>query len=197
MSLINDALLKAERDRADAAIADATHLPPLARAEKLREQKRRRSLTPVIVNAALLAGVFAVLIVIVLRPRTSTGAVEDAPAPLATAVQSSAISTPELSVPVAPVESPFTSNGEDLPPPPPVQTAEYALAGMSVLGADTLISVLRRSDQRSVWIPVGKSVNGISAVSYDAERDQAVIRVGDDTLTIRMNASAAATQPAE
>jgi hypothetical protein len=87
MSLINDALLKAERDRTDAAIADAARLPPLARAEKIREQKRRRSLAPVFINAALLAGIFAVLIVLVLRPRTDSPAAADAPAPLLAVAQ--------------------------------------------------------------------------------------------------------------
>jgi hypothetical protein len=68
---------------------------------------------------------------------------------------------------------------------------------MTVLGADTLISVLHRNDQRSVWIPVGKSVNGISAISYDADQDLAVIRVDEELLTIRMNANEAVAQPAE
>lgn len=193
MSLINDALLKAERDRTDAAIADAARLPPLARAEKVREQKRRRSLAPVFINAALLAGIFAVLIVLVLRPRTDSPAAADAPAPLV-AVAQPTFAEPDLTAPSASTGSPFTSVAEDTPPS---RSADYALAGMTVLGADTLISVLHRSDQRSVWIPVGRSVNGISAVSYDADQDLAVIRVDDELLTIRMNANGPLTQPAE
>jgi hypothetical protein len=195
MSLINDALLKAERDRTDAAIADAARLPPLARAEKIREQKRRRSLAPVFINAALLAGIFAVLIVLVLRPRTGSPIAADAPTPRVADSQP-AFPEPEFTASATPAESPFASVVDDTPPPPS-RSADYALAGMTVLGAETLISVLHRSDQRSVWIPVGKSVNGISAVSYDAEKDLAVIRVGDDMLTIRMNASQAVAQPAE
>lgn len=195
MSLINDALLKAERDRTDAALADAAHLPPLARAEKIREQKRRRSLAPVFINATLLAGIFAVLIVLVLRPRGSSPAMADASPPLAAMAQPARPET-EFTAPAALADSPFTPVADEVPPPPS-RSAEYALAGMTVLGADTLISVQRRSDQRSMWIPVGKSVNGISAISYDAEQDLAVIRVGDEMLTIRMNAGETASQPAE
>lgn len=73
--------------------------------------------------------------------------------------------------------------------------AAYELTGMSVVGKDTLLSVLRVSDKRSTWIPVGKTVSEITAVSYDPAKDEAVIRVDGRTLNLTMRKSAAVTGP--
>lgn len=53
-----------------------------------------------------------------------------------------------------------------------------------------MISVTRVSDKRSLWIPLGQTVGDISAVSYDALNDQAVIRAGGQTLTITLRKAA-------
>jgi hypothetical protein len=95
----------------------------------------------------------------------------------------------------APNDSPF------LPAPGTVaaKTAapgEYELSGMSVVGKETLLSVLRQSDKRSVWIPIGKTVSEITAVSYNAKTDEAVIRVNGKDLTIAMRKSAVVSGPA-
>lgn len=62
----------------------------------------------------------------------------------------------------------------------------YDLAGMTVVGKGTLLSIIRRSDQRSFWVPIGKTVGEVTAISYDADSDTAVIRVRGEFITIRM-----------
>lgn len=57
---------------------------------------------------------------------------------------------------------------------------------MTSFGRETLISILRQSDQRSLWIPLGRTMSEITAVSYDPAKDEAVIRVGGRTLTLPM-----------
>lgn len=71
--------------------------------------------------------------------------------------------------------------------------APYSLTGMTVVGKDTLLGITRTSDKRSVWVPVGKSVGEITAISYDPQKDQAVIRVNDRLETVTMKKSAVVT----
>jgi hypothetical protein len=60
----------------------------------------------------------------------------------------------------------------------------YEFVGMTTLGDQTLLGINRQQDKRSFWIPVGKTVGEITAVSYDAKTDQAVIRAGGQTITL-------------
>lgn len=95
-----------------------------------------------------------------------------------------------------PANSPFV-------PPPSAAPASadngsLQLVGMTVVGRDTLLSIRTESDQRSVWIPVGKTVAEITAVSYDAKAERAVVRhKGENhTLILRKAAVAPADAPA-
>lgn len=186
MSLINDALLKAERDRAETAAANAARLDPLTRAKLRREQRKRQSLGPILAKAAVLGVVFAALIVILIRQRTpSAASAPDTPALVARPAPAQ-LATPELSAP-SPFAAPAPSE-----PPRATANADYALAGMSVLGNDTLLSIVRQSDKRSIWVPVGKTVGEITAVRYDPDHDLAVIRVGGRHLTLSMSGPAPA-----
>ena len=74
--------------------------------------------------------------------------------------------------------------------------AAYELAGMSVAGKATLLSILRTSDKRSIWVAVGQTVGEVTAVSYDAKTDEATIRAGGKLLTLGMKKSAVVTGPA-
>lgn len=188
MSLINDALQKAERDRTEAAIAEAARLDPLTRARKRREQKKRQSLGPIIANAAVVGLVFAALIFVVMRQRSGDAApVENvASAPVVERPAPSQAGVPDL-----PAASPFAPPAADTPPPA-TPTADYTLAGMTAVGEDVLLSIVRQSDKRSLWVPVGKTVGEITVVRYDADNDLAVIRVGGRHLTLRMGSAAAA-----
>lgn len=97
-------------------------------------------------------------------------------------------STPDAVVTPAPMTSspsPFTSSpsstNENLS-----TDSDYDLAGMTVVGKSTLLSIIRRSDQRSIWVPVGKTVGEVTAVSYNADADNAVIQVRGQQFTIGM-----------
>jgi hypothetical protein len=90
-------------------------------------------------------------------------------------------------------ESPF------LPPATAAATAKgatpYELAGMSVAGKATLLSIVRVRDKRSFWVPVGQTVGEITAVSYDPQTDQATIRAEGQLLTLSMRKSVVVSAP--
>jgi hypothetical protein len=67
---------------------------------------------------------------------------------------------------------------------------------MTAVGKDTLLCVSRRIDRRTVWIRVGRTVGEITAVSYDSEKDQAVIEVRGRRMTIMTRDSAGTSAPA-
>lgn len=75
----------------------------------------------------------------------------------------------------------------------------YQFVGMTVVGKDTLLGITRQSDKRSVWIPVGKTVADITAVTFNPQTDTAVIRTDGQVLTLTMRhstvAAGAATPP--
>lgn len=72
----------------------------------------------------------------------------------------------------------------------------YELAGMSVAGKATLLSITRVRDKRSIWVPVGQTVGEVTAVSFNPESDQAVIRADGQLLTLSMRKSAVVSGPA-
>ena len=90
-------------------------------------------------------------------------------------------------------ESPF------LPPATAAATAKgstpYELAGMSVAGKATLLSITRVRDKRSFWVPVGQTVSEITAVSYDPKTDQATIKAEGQLLTLSMRKSVVVSAP--
>ena len=80
----------------------------------------------------------------------------------------------------------------------PPGTTEYDLNGTSTLGSNTLLSIVRRDDKRSLWVPLGKTVQEVTGVSYDPTEDRAVIRVHGNLYSVRMRdlAPAPAAEPA-
>ena len=199
MSLISDALKKAELQRAQ---------PPLARESRWNQGTPAQS-TPTeppsrsgsrglfFANIAVLAIVCLAAIYFV-RNEPMAGNNDDAVVdagdrPETTtsefASDDSAMATPsafEEEPSGGPLpESPFLPPNSTAANQPPV-TEEYDLGGTSTLGSNTLLSVVRRSDRRSLWIPVGKTVGEITAVSYDPDTDQAVIRVRGNLLSLTM-----------
>jgi len=91
-------------------------------------------------------------------------------------------------------ESPFMPAAGATSSAKPGSTS-YELAGMSVAGKATLLSIVRMSDKRSVWVPVGQTVGEITAVSYDPKTDQATIRADGKLLTIGLRKSAVVSGP--
>ena len=68
--------------------------------------------------------------------------------------------------------------------------SSYEFVGMTAIGNVTLLSINRLADKRSVWVPLGKTVYQITAISYDPRTESAVIRVDSQTLTLPMRKAA-------
>ena len=64
-----------------------------------------------------------------------------------------------------------------------------------MVGDKTLISIVRRSDRRSSWVQVGKTVGEITAVSYDSAQDRAVVRIYGDLRSVGSRDTAPSNQP--
>jgi hypothetical protein len=86
-------------------------------------------------------------------------------------------------------DSPFLPRGTTAAPAGAAADG-YLLSGYVAQGKGGLLSVTQLSDKRSFWIPLGGTVNGITALSYDTHLDQAVIRADGRTLTISLRKSA-------
>jgi hypothetical protein len=205
MSLINDALNKVQQQRKETVTARAmVRYPgsPLPNPIGVRERAPAR--TPafvwVLVNTAVLVLLFAGYHFFFrdAAPALQPSVVSRAPAP-------SPVEIAATEMPAAATADDQAVRAEPTPATPspfkaaPAPTAEYApldtefdLAGMTVVGKNTLLSITRRSDQRSFWVPVGKTVGEVTAISYDADKDNARIRVRGRLVTIAMrNASLA------
>ncbi len=75
------------------------------------------------------------------------------------------------------------------------EPSAYSFAGMTVVGGETLLSITRESDKRSTWIPLGKTVGDITAISYDAKKDEAVIRADGRELTLTIRKAVVVSAP--
>jgi hypothetical protein len=201
MSLINDALNKVQRQRGEKLTVDALSRygsTPHVAAPKPAGR----------IPAALWVLINAGVLVVVLGGYhyffRNAAATDRADAPLSRSSSARPVrvaATPDASDSRAPVSrisepsptvastelrvtrdtSVATNSGVQAAP----ETA-YDLAGMTVVGKGTLLSIIRRSDQRSFWVPIGKTVGEVTAISYDADNDSAVIRVRGEFITIRM-----------
>jgi len=201
MSLISEALNKVQLQQ-QSATAFSSYSSHSAR--RHQPVVRVKSLTFIWANAAILT-VFFVAGLVYLRNRpysaeaSAPGKVTQIPA----VFQPAAIATPTPAPAVTP--QPLANNtyaatnessGSYVASPAynssSAVSSDYDLAGMSALGNSTLLSISRRSDHRSIWVQVGKSVGEVTAVSYDSETDSAKISVNGRLQTIRMRDGAAA-----
>lgn len=92
---------------------------------------------------------------------------------------------------VLPKESPFAPPaGSSLSLDTKAAPSNYEFMGMTVLGGTTLLSINCVNDKRSVWVPLGKTVNQITALSYDPRSESAVIRADNQTVTLKMRKAA-------
>lgn len=91
----------------------------------------------------------------------------------------------------ATADSPFLPRTTAASPVEKAGAEAYVLSGYVANGRGGLLSVTRTADKRSFWIPVGNTVEDITAVSYDPQLDQAVIRVAGQALTIALRKAAA------
>lgn len=72
---------------------------------------------------------------------------------------------------------------EGAPPPAP---GTHELVGIIATTKQTLIGITEKSTNKSFWIGLGKSVEGIEVVSCDPPEDRAVVRIGGELMTLSM-----------
>ena len=86
-------------------------------------------------------------------------------------------------------DSPFGSPGAPAAAAAPAEP--YQLTGAIAGGDKTRVCILDAKAQRSRWIAVGATTDGIQVVSYDAAQKQAVISVAGSRLTLALHESPA------
>ncbi|MBS0663738.1 MAG: hypothetical protein JSR48_10780 [Verrucomicrobia bacterium] len=64
--------------------------------------------------------------------------------------------------------------------------ARYQLGGIITSGKDVMVSITRVDDKRSFWVPVGGTVNEVTVLTCNADRDEATIRANNQTMTLRL-----------
>ena len=98
----------------------------------------------------------------------------------------------------APPVSPFLPPGKAQTTAEPPSADNLQLAGISVIGKKSFVSLYIPSTQRSRWIAVGTSVEGLEVLSCDPVAEQALVRVQGQTklLTLRKAIVGSGTQPA-
>ncbi|MEO7599365.1 MAG: hypothetical protein ABIV50_10560 [Opitutus sp.] len=218
MSLISDALKRAEQQRshpslAAPALADTSSWNAEVSVPVASRVESRRSSSPSLFyfNVVALIAVFAFgLYFFRTGPQpidqgttqraggTSESAATEftaSPAPLAMEPGSESPATPVPTYTAqrsAPDRALVPMTNAATPP----TTFDYELGGTSGVGSTTLLSIVRRDDKRSLWVPVGRTVAEVTAVSYDRETDQAVIRVRGNLLTVVTRDAAGNVAPA-
>ncbi len=204
MSLISDALKKAELQRAAPPIARTATWDHVSSAhEQSRPTTSHVPSRALLFTNVVLVAAICVVAIFFFRNRSDVAgttqqniaATGPAPAPITLTAPAPEISQPAVAP--APESPPAQARPANIAANPQPATGDYDLGGTSALGSTTLLSVVRRSDKHSVWVPVGKTVGEITAVSYDPATDRAVIRVRGNLLSVTMRDGASPTQPAE
>lgn len=97
-----------------------------------------------------------------------------------------------------PPPSPFLPPADRAAQAAPDSSSGYEFVGVTATAAQTLVSIRRVSDQRSVWIPVGQTLAEITVVNYDSTKDEVVLRTAAAPFTLRLrdHGSSAATASA-
>jgi hypothetical protein len=72
----------------------------------------------------------------------------------------------------------------------------YELAGASATAEGTQVCVFDAQAKRSAWIAVGGNKDGIRVVSYDPDKDQAVVSVNGETQVLTMRKASVTAGPA-
>lgn len=93
-----------------------------------------------------------------------------------------------------PEESPFLPKGEAARSTAVRENAAFTFVGAVDQGTTTLISIHRSTDRHSVWIPIGSTINGITAQSYDPVLEQAVIVADGRAHTLQLRRPTAASR---
>ena len=205
MSLISDALKKAEQQRSDPSLASVNRWTTTSPAAAPAQPETRRS-SLYLANVVALVAVCAFAIYFFRgRPGPFDGfssdraggssesvtAAVDTSAPTPTPDARPGSTTVE---PATPSEPALVAVNTSRSAPP--TSSDYDLVGTSGVGSTTLLSIARREDKRSLWVPVGRTVAEVTAVSYDPETDRAVIRVRGNLMTVVTREASSAPAPA-
>jgi hypothetical protein len=95
------------------------------------------------------------------------------------------------SAPTGKSSSPFMPPGGS-PVAPQNDAGTHELVGVISSGKDTLVGITDRSTRKSLWIPVGKSLDGIEVISYEPKQDTATLRIAGMLKVVTMKAPAPA-----
>jgi hypothetical protein len=71
---------------------------------------------------------------------------------------------------------------------PPEQPSDLELVGVIKSGKDTLVGITNTRENKSVWIPLGKTVAGIEVVSHNPKNDTVVVRTEGQLKTLSLRA---------
>ncbi len=100
-------------------------------------------------------------------------------------------------------EAPARKQSPFLPPesaaaPATAAPSSYEFTGVIVAGNNVMVNIADVTAKRSVWVGIGKSEDGINALSYDAKAESVVVRIADQnrTLLLKKPAVAAISGPA-
>jgi len=77
-----------------------------------------------------------------------------------------------------------------------VQDSSAELVGVISSSKQTLVGINEKTTHRSLWVPVGQTVDGIEVMSCDAAQNRAVVKIGGQIRTLVMHESPTSTTPA-
>jgi hypothetical protein len=86
----------------------------------------------------------------------------------------------------APKKSPFMPSGTAAASPAAVANEAIEFAGVSSVGSRTDLIFHDKRAKKSRWVGVGETVEGISVVSYDSRREQAVVKINGEEKTLAL-----------
>ena len=66
----------------------------------------------------------------------------------------------------------------------PAETIEFA--GVSMMGKRTDLIFFDKTTKKHRWVPLGETIDGISALKYDAGREQAIVKINGEQKTLPM-----------
>lgn len=94
-------------------------------------------------------------------------------------------------------DAPARKQSPFLPPetavaPAAAAPASYEFTGVIVAGKNVMVNITDVAAKRSVWVGIGKSEDGIDALSYDAKAESVAVRMADQTRTLLLKKPAVA-----
>lgn len=86
----------------------------------------------------------------------------------------------------APKNSPFMPSGTTGGAPAAAASGTIEFAGVSSVGKRTDLIFHDRNAKKNRWVGIGETVEGISVVSYDSRREEAVVKINGEQKTLSL-----------